>query len=258
MLVPEMATKRRKIGEAAGVRAALYARVSTARQASEGVSLEAQRKALAAYCELRGLKPVELIADEGASGRSPLSKRKGGKRLLTLVHTGQVDAVVIMKLDRGFRNAVDAQAVAADWERRGVTLHLADHGGTTIDTSTAMGKMFFTMLSGFAEMESNLISERVTEALAFKARSGDMRIGKDAPFGWRYDGNALAEVESEQAVIALVREMRAAGMSYRKACAALTDRGFRNRAGGEFSPMQIGRMLAGSHRQWHAEQAATK
>lgn len=250
-MLDHMAT-RRSLRSKAGRRAVLYVRVSTARQASEGVSLEAQRDALKSYCQLRGLTPVELIVDDGVSARTPLARRKGGRRLLSLVESGKVDAVVALRLDRAFRNAVDAVTCSVEWDKRGVTLHLADHGGMTVDTSTALGKMFLTLLSGFAEMESNLTSERVTEALRFKAISGDMRIGKDAPFGWRYDGNALAEVPEEQTVIRLVRAWRAEGVSYRAICRRLREAGHVNRAGGEFVPMQIGRMLLGSHRQWHA------
>lgn len=245
-----MATRRK--AKKMGSRAVLYVRVSTAQQASEGLSLEAQRERLSAYCQLRGLEPVEVVSDEGESAGKPLAKRTGGRRVLSLVRSKAVDAVVVLKLDRAFRNTADALATVEAWDKAGVALHVAEMGGMAVDTSSAVGKMFLTMLAGFGEFERNLAAERTTAALAHKARTGDMRIGADAPYGWRYAGNALAEVAAEQRVIATVRELRTAGVSFRKTCAELTARGFRNRAGGEFAPMQIARMLAGSVRQFHA------
>lgn len=250
MLVSEMATRR--TAKTTGNRAALYVRVSTAQQASDGLSLDAQRERLAAYCKLRGLEPVEVVADEGESAGKPLAKRSGGRRVLALVRSKAVDAVVVLKLDRAFRNTADALATVEAWDKAGISLHVAEMGGMAVDTSSAVGRMFLTMLAGFGEFERNLAAERTTAALAHKARSGDFRIGADAPFGWRYQGKALAEVPAEQAVIATVRQLRADGVSFRKVCAELTSRGLRNRAGGEFSPVQIERMLRGSVRQYHA------
>ncbi len=246
-----MATRRRA-KTALGTRAVIYVRVSTAQQAAEGLSLDAQRERLAAYCALRGLQAVKVIADEGESAGKPLARRTGGRKVLELIRTKAVDAVVVLKLDRAFRNTADALATVEAWDKSGIALHVAEMGGMSLDTSTAVGKMFLTMLAGFGEFERNLAAERTTSALAHKARSGDFRLGADAPFGWRYEGNALAEVPTEQEVIALVRAQRDASVSFRRLCAELTARGFRNRSGGVFVPVQLERMIRGSVRQYHA------
>lgn len=247
-----MATRRK--AAKTGSRAVLYVRVSTTQQASEGLSLDAQRERLAAYCALRGLDVAEVVTDSGESAGKPLAKRTGGKRVLSLVRSKAVDAVVVLKLDRAFRNTADALSTVDGWDKAGVALHVAEMGGLSVDTSSAVGRMFLTLLAGFGEFERNLAAERTTAALAHKARTGDMRIGADAPYGWRYAGKALAELPAEQTVITTIRELRAAGVSYRKLCAELTARGLRNRAGGEFVPMQIERILRGSVRQFHAAQ----
>lgn len=246
-----MAT-RRKAAKTAGNRAVIYVRVSTGAQVESGLGLDDQRARLAAYCALRGLEVVELVADEGESAGKPLAKRPGGRRVLALVKARKVDAVVALKLDRAFRNASDALATVQAWEVAGIALHLADMGGQALDTSSAIGRMFLTIMAGFAEFERNLTAERTTAALAHKARTGNMRIGADAPYGWRYDGNALARVDAEQVVIELVHTLRAAGGSFRGTCAELARRGYRNRNGGAFAPVQLERMLRGSVRQMHA------
>lgn len=248
-----MATKRK--AQVTATRAVIYVRVSTDQQATEGLSLDAQRERLLAYCAHRGLTVVSVVTDAGESAQKPLERRPGGRKVLAAVKAKTVDAVVIAKLDRGFRNVRDALATVDAWDRAGVALHVSDMGGQAIDTSTAIGRMFLTIMAGFAEFERNLTAERTTAALAHKAKSGNMRTNSTAPYGYRYEGNALAEVPAEQLVIGLVRVMRQTGVSFRAACAELTARGHRNRAGGEFAPVQLERMLRGSIRQLHAEQA---
>jgi len=76
-----------------------------------------------------------------------------------------------VKLDRLFRNATDALQKSAEWDKAKLALHILDMDGSNIDTASAVGKMFFTMTAGFAEMERNLISERTKAALSFKKAS---------------------------------------------------------------------------------------
>lgn len=249
-----MAT-RRSAPKSTSTRAVLYLRVSTAQQAADGVSIEDQRARLTDYAKAKGLTVVKVVTDEGESAGKPLERRTGGRQVLRLLEQKKADAVLVTKLDRAFRSTKDALETIDSWDRAGVALHVLDLGGLAVDTSSATGRVFITMISAFGEFERNLAAERTTAALAHKARSGDMRLGADAPYGWRYEGNALAEVEAEQKVIRLVRELREAGVSFRKVCAALTAGKHFNRAGGEFVPVQLERMLRGSTRQWHAEQA---
>ncbi len=244
-----MATRRKPAKT--GNRAVIYVRVSTAKQAESGLGLGDQTERLAAYCALRGLDMVATVTDAGESAGKPLAKRPGGRKVLDLVRRKAVDAVVVLKLDRAFRSVVDALQTSEAWDRAGVALHVADMAGTAIDTTSAAGRMFLTMLAGMGEFERNLAAERTTAALAHKARCGDMRLGAHAPYGWRYEGNGLAEVEAEQRIIGTVRALRAAGVSLRGICEQLKHSRCTNRAGGDFAPVQIERMLRGSVRQLH-------
>ena len=74
-----------------------YARVSTADQEENGVSLEAQQGKMAAYASLYGLEIVETIID-GESAKS--LKRTGLQQALTMLKAGKVDGLLIVKLDR--------------------------------------------------------------------------------------------------------------------------------------------------------------
>lgn len=228
-------------------RAAIYVRVSTTEQAEEGVSLAAQEERLRAYCALRGLEVAHVVSDPAQSGFKALVKRPGGRVLLDLVRRKQIDAVVVFKLDRAFRNAGDCLAVVEAWDRAAVALHLIDLGGQAVDTSSAMGKFFLTVMAGAAELERNQIAERTALALAHMSAKGQ-RIGAHAPIGYRHDGGALVEDDAEQAMLRAVRALRASGGTIRGIAGELTQNGFKSRSGSAFAPVQISRMLAGPKR----------
>lgn len=225
-------------------RAIGYGRVSTQEQAEHGISLDAQEARIRAYATMRGLELVEVVIDAGVSaGKYTLSTREGGKRVLAAVKAGAVRHVVALKLDRLFRNTIDCLTTVHAWDKAGVSCHLIDMGGASIDTASAMGRMFLTMAAGFAEMERNLTAERTTAALGRKREKGE-RIGA-VPYGKQLDADGLHLIDhpAEQAVVATVRELRAEGLSYRAIAGELNRLGLVNRAGGRFLHTQVVRIL---------------
>jgi len=88
------------------------------------------------------------------------------------------------------------------------------------DMTTPHGKAMAQMTAVFAELERAMIRERTKAALAVKRRRGE-RISRHAPFGWAFADGKLVVVEGEQRRLADMREMRAAGLSYRKIAARL-------------------------------------
>lgn len=221
-----------------------YVRVSTEEQAREGISMEAQRASINAYCALRGLDLTEVVVDAGVSAGKPLATREGGQRLLDVVGRKEAHAVVAYKLDRIFRDAGDCLTITQEWDRTGVSLHLIDLGGQAIDTSTAMGRFFLTVMAGAAEMERNLVSERTKAAMAYKRSNGEL-VGA-VPYGFRLDDDGVKLVgdESEQAVVAEARQLRSAGLSLRAVARELASKGFLARNRKTFAAMQIKRMVA--------------
>ena len=217
------------------MQAAAYIRVSTEEQATEGVSLDAQEATLRAYCAMRGLELAEVVVDAGVSAGKPLSTRDGGAHLLDLVKRGKVGAVVCYKLDRLFRDASDCLQVTAAWDKAGVALHLVDLGGQSVDTSSAMGRFFLTIMAGAAEMERNLIRERTSAAMAHKASKREY-TGGQVPYGWTLgaDGVHLTPNPTEQAIIAAARTLREQGLSLRKVGEELTAEGMLPRSGGKW------------------------
>lgn len=220
-----------------------YVRVSTEEQSVEGVSLAAQEARLRAYCAMRGLELAEVVIDAGVSGYKALDVREGGRRVLDMVRSRKVSAVVALKLDRLFRNAADCLEVCGAWDRAGVALHLVDLGGQAVDTSSAMGRFFLTVMAGAAELERNQIAERTSTALQHKKSQNEL-VGT-VPYGFRLaeDGVHVEPFEPEQAVLRMARDLRASGASLRQIAAELADEGKLSRVGRPFVAAAIANMV---------------
>lgn len=189
-----------------------YVRVSTEEQAEEGVSLDAQEARIRAYCTAAGLALAGVIREEGVSGSIPLADRTGGADLLRQLEQGEVGHVVTLKLDRLFRDAEDCLHQTKFWDRAGVGLHLVDMGGQTLNTRSAMGRLFLTMTAAFAELERNLTRERTVAALAFKKQHN--RAYSPTPYGFDRQGDDLIPDPAEREILRRIHQFRAQGKSY--------------------------------------------
>ena len=70
-----------------------------------------------------------------------------------------------MKIDRLFRVTTDMLSTIDELNAGGIDLHIVDMGGQAIDTTTAVGRLFLTIVAAMAEMERGLISERTQESM---------------------------------------------------------------------------------------------
>lgn len=209
-----------------------YIRVSTDEQVKGGVSLAAQEERIRAYASMAGLSLISVIREEGVSASLPLSQRPGGKELLGLLNEHSGRHVIALKLDRLFRDAEDALRQTRLWDRAGIALHMVDMGGTTVNTASAMGRLFLTMTAAFAELERNLISERTSAALAHKKRC--LRTYSPTPYGYTRQGDQLVSLDVEQSIIAEIKQHRAAGRSLRAIAQHLNLSQVPTKAGGKW------------------------
>jgi site-specific DNA recombinase len=196
-----------------------YIRVSTEEQASEGVSLEAQRAKLVAYAKLYELDLVAVCVDAGVSAKT--LERPGLRSALARLAGGDVEGLLIAKLDRLSRSV-------ADWNTL-IESHFGPGGGRqlfsvadSIDTRTAAGRLVLNVLMSVAQWERETIVERTRDAMAHK-RTRSERVGQ-VPFGHDLadDGRALVPNERELEVLADVRRWHAAGRPLRRIAAELT------------------------------------
>ena len=149
--------------------------------------------------------------------------------------------MVSLKLDRLFRDAVDAMGMSKNWDAAGVSLHLVDMGGQAINTGSAMGRFFLTMMAGFAELERNLISERTSAALQHKIANGE-HVGAPA-LGFQMVEGELTENADETATVARIRELRAEGRTLRDIASQLTAEGWKTKRGGEWHSSTVSYVL---------------
>ena len=185
-----------------------YVRVSTEDQAREGISLDNQESKIRAYADLNGFELVDVIKDEGLSGKT--MDRPGMNRINAMIEAGEIEAVIVYKLDRLSRKTIDILNTLDAWEQKNIAFHsITDR----IDTKTAAGKFLLTILSALAQMERDLISERTVDALAHKKRIGEW-CGR-VPFGYKIEDNRLVEDEEAMKAIKKAKRLRSIGKPYR-------------------------------------------
>ena len=231
-----MATPLRPVPDPPPARAVAYVRVSTPGQAETGISLEAQEAKLRALASLNDYVLADLICDEGESGRS--LRRPGAQAVLRMVRRGEVDAVLVARLDRLTRSVRDLVDLIELCNRKGVALVSAQE---SLNTGTAAGRMVVHMLGVVAQWQREDISERTTQALAHIRAQG--RRAGTVPYGYVADEDGrLTEDPAEQDDLAELRRLRATGLSLRATAAELTAQGRRNRNGGPWHATSVRRL----------------
>src|SRR5205085_8651225 len=108
-----------------------------------------------------------------------------------------------------------------DLERQGAAVVAFRDG---VDTSTAVGRFFRTILAGMAEFERELIAERLTAGRAARARQGKY-VGGHVAYGYRVTPAGWTINEREASVVREIHARRLAGESYWAICRSLDERG---------------------------------
>lgn len=145
----------------------LYCRVSTQDQTTANQVQEVQTAGFAIQ--------AQRIVEETISGSTSASERKGFQKLLERMEGG--DVLVVTKLDRLGRNAIDVQQTVQMLEGRGIRVHCLALGG--VDLTSPSGKMTMGVLAAVAEFERDLLIER-TQAGLSRARSEGVTLGRPA------------------------------------------------------------------------------
>ena len=204
-------------------RAAGYIRVSTARQASEGLSLAEQRESIKKHCERQSWELIDLFEDAGVSGGQ--TSRPQLDRLLALLPS--LDRIVVTRLDRLGRNAAGMLKLYETLDDAQVELHSL---GDDMPTTGSAGRMMRTILAALAQWEAETLGERVAGTARQRANEGKHH-GR-APFGYESQGGRLTPVEPEASIVRRVFEAAAAGTSQRQIARDLNAEGLRpGRAG---------------------------
>lgn len=171
-------------------------KVGYARCSSDTQNIRAQiDRLLAAGCDI-------VFKDDGVSGK--LESRPDWDRCLAYLRKDSGDTLCCTKLDRIGRSVAHLTQLAARLEKEHIGLVCLDQG---IDTTSAMGKLFYTILGAFAEFEWNLISERTKDGLA--APTGRGRNGGRHPKLQPHQiEDARQSIDGGAAVTTVARELK--------------------------------------------------
>lgn len=191
------------------VKVAVYARVSTQEQASEGTSLEHQCEQLKIYCQSQEWQVVGAYVDPGYTGKD--ADRPGLKHLLSNAKLGLFQKVAVYKLDRLARKLRLLLEMEETLKDCGVYLYsLKDQ----VDTSTAIGRTVFQVLGLVSEWERETIIDRTRSGRISRYKAGCWAGGKPL-YGYSYNPNTKKLVinEAEAAVVRRIFNEYNAGKS---------------------------------------------
>jgi DNA invertase Pin-like site-specific DNA recombinase len=151
------------------VKVATYSRVSTSDKTQKP---EVQVEELRRFSSARGWEVAHEIVDHGFSGGT--DQRPGLKQLMALVRAREVDAVVVVKLDRLFRSLRHLVITLDEFQALGVTFVATKDA---VDFSTPSGRLLIQILGCLSEFEKSLLVERTKLGLEYARRHGK-RLGR--------------------------------------------------------------------------------
>jgi len=178
------------------VRCAIYTRKSTDEGLEQAFnSLDAQREACATFIQSQkheGWVVLPALYDDGGYSGGNL-ERPALKRLLADIEAGQIDAVVVYKVDRLTRALSDFAKLVDIFDRRGVSFVSITQ---QFNTTTSMGRLTLNVLLSFAQFEREVIGERVRDKIAASKKKG-MWMGGMPPLGYDVKERKLVVNDAE-------------------------------------------------------------
>lgn len=203
-------------------RVAIYVRVSSNEQKREGLSIDAQKRKLTNYAESKGWEIYNIYIDDGVSAKIPIKKRPQGKQMFDDIKNKKFSIILIIKLDRAFRNTVDAILTSDEFRLANIDfISLSEN----IDTTSAMGKFFFTLMSALAQLERELTADRNKDISLDKFTRGiyphKIPFGYKAVYKNKKDKKGVIGIvvdNKKSLIVKDIFQMTLDGISYREIC----------------------------------------
>jgi DNA invertase Pin-like site-specific DNA recombinase len=222
-----------------------YIRVSTEKQADQGLGLEVQERAIQSWARANNHKLLGIYRDEGVSGANGLDHRFGLGEALEALGGGQTIGLVVYRLDRLARDLVLQEQLISEVRRLGGELFSTDggeHGYLRDDPNEPSRKLIRQVLGAVAEYERAMITLRLRAGRRRKHEGGGFAYGSP-PYGWKAQGGELVPDPAEQAGMELARRLRGEGMPLASIGAQLEAQGFLPRRGASWHPTSVKRIL---------------
>jgi DNA invertase Pin-like site-specific DNA recombinase len=199
--------------------AILYTRVSTQIQVNDGVSLDVQERQLLSAANLAGYEDIEIVREEGRSGKS-ISGRPALSDALKRLDEGKAKALFVTRLDRLARSTKDFLSIIDRANTNGWRLVMLDQN---LDTSSYQGRFVVTIMSALAEMERGIIAERQKDVHKDRRSRGIV---------WGVDMGPRNKTPDE--IKERIRHERSIGKSYRLIANSLNADGIPTQNGGKW------------------------
>lgn len=221
-----------------------YIRVSTARQADEGVSLDAQRRKLEALAVCKDLELVGIEVDAGVSAKT--LNRPALQAALARLTAGEAEGLIVVKLDRLTRSVKDlGELVETYFADRYSLLSVQD----SIDTTTAGGRLVLNVLASVSQWEREAIGERTAEALRYIRDNEGATLGAPALGECRTDERddhgrrVVKSIPSEVATVRRVFELRSQGLTQKAIAEQLNAEKRPTKRGGQWHQSTVAAIL---------------
>lgn len=230
------------------MRLVAYLRVSTDRQAEEGLGLDVQRHAITAWAKANGHRIALWTSDEGVSGSNGLDTRVGLLEAIGALQGGDLGGMVIYRLDRLARDLNLQEQLLAEVWRMGARVFSTsaaedsylDPEGEADDPSRTMIRQ---ILGAVAQYERAMIRLRLRSGKQRKAAAGGF-IGGSVPLGFRSESGVLVADPAEQVVRDRIFALRAEGLSLRRIAEQLVAEGRQPKRSMRWHPETIRKVLA--------------
>lgn len=185
-----------------------YVRVSTDNQL-ENYSIDEQIDRLTAYCKAKGWVLVKIYTDGGFSGGN--TNRPALRQMLEDMEKADINAVIVYKLDRLSRSQKDTLMLIEDeFLSNNVDFVSINEN---FDTSTPFGRAMIGILSVFAQLEKDQITERFTMGRIGRGKAGYFHGGGNSPYGYDYVNGELLVNEYEAMQIEEIFDLFITGKS---------------------------------------------
>ena len=215
-----------------------YIRVSTEKQANEGVSLEAQEAKIVSWCKANDYELVEIFKDAGVSGALPMDERNGLSDALVALKKCKADALVVVKRDRLSRDNIEAGLIDRECAKLKSKVMATDGNNGDAPEDMLMRGMFDL----FATYERLVIKMRTRAALQHKKRTGQ-KYCNQTPYGFEAIEGRLVEVKQEAEVVAEIQAARSSGSTLQAIADSLNGRGIPTKTGKTWAPATIHLLL---------------
>lgn len=227
-----------------------YIRVSTEKQ-TEKYGILRQEEAIKKYCEQNEVELVKIYTDAGVSGALKDDEDEPSKRvellqmLNDLMEDGTIEQVVVIKLDRLWRNTAAEEYVCKRLRRLHVDIASVEEYDFSLYADDPAQKFMNRIMAAVAEYDYAMIKKRMYDGTKAKAEVTGNRPSGSQPYGYKYSNDKKTSLidTTEAPIVREIFQLRKQGKTLAEIEDILYKKGCVNRNGNSFSQMAISYIL---------------